>query len=198
MDLNIQQGKIIQRYHHTLNWVFIGCFAVFFLSGQIIVTTQIGVFTAHNWWIPGGIELVGFLILAIPSVFGLYFRYRLDEVTFQRDAEKQTIRMNNERLAGDWNIWREGASVSDRDVSVVMLLLGALILGMSLMGWMKTNHFHGSFHFSQRAMVIPLVLIGTTILCVGIVFWFNRVYTYRLFLRQGRKRITVGIRVPMK
>ena len=198
MDLNIQHGKIIQRYHQILNWIFVGGFAIFFFSGQFVMTRGIESFTAHNWWIPGGIELVGFLIIAIPEMRGLYLRYTDGEVTFQRDVEKQTIRMNNERLAGDWNIWREGASVSDRDVSVVMLLLGALILGMSLMGWMKTNHFQGSFHFSQRAMVIPLVLIGTTILCVGIVLWVNRVYTYRLFLRQGSKRITVGIRVPIK
>ena len=87
---------------------------------------------------------------------------------------------------------------SDRYVSVVMLLLGVLILWMSLMTWMKINHFNGSLHFSQRAMMIPQVLIGTTTLWTGIVFWFNRIYTYRLFLRQGRKRITLGIRVPMK
>ena len=195
MDVNIQQGKIIQRYHQILNWIFVGGFAIFFFSGQFVMTRGIESFTAHNWWIPGGIELVGFLFLAIPSVFGLYFRYTKGEVTFERDVEKQVVRMNNERLAGDWNIWREGASVSDRDVSVVMLLLGVLILGMV---WMKTNQVLGSFYFSQRAMTIQQVLIGTTILWVGAVSWFNRVYTYRLFLRQGRKRITVGIRVPMK
>jgi hypothetical protein len=195
MDVNIQQGKIIQRYHQILNWIFVGGFAIFFFSGQFVMTRGIESFTAHNWWIPGGIELVGFLFLAIPSVFGLYFRYTKGEVTFERDVEKQVVRMNNERLAGDWNIWREGVSVSDRDVSVVMLLLGVLILGMV---WMKTNQVLGSFYFSQRAMTIQQVLIEITILWVGVVSWFNRVYTYRLFLRQGRKRITLGIRVPMK
>ena len=198
MDVNIQQGKIIQRYHQILNWIFVGGFAIFFFSGQFVMTRGIESFTAHNWWIPGGIELVGFLFLAIPSVFGLYFRYTKGEVTFERDVEKQVVRMNNERLAGDWNIWREGASVSDSYLSVIMLLLGVLILWMSLMTWMKTNYFQGSFYFSQRAMTIQQVLIGITILWVGAVSWFNRVYTYRLFLRQGRKRITVGIRVPMK
>jgi len=198
MDIHIQQGKIIQRYHHTLNWLFVGGFSIFFFSGQYILVRDIGSFTAQNWWIPSGIELVGFLIIAIPAMRGLYLRYTDGEVTFQRDVEKQTVKINNERLAGDWNIWREGASVSDRYVSVIMLLLGVLILWMSLMAWMKTNHFHGSFHFSQRAMTIQQVLIGITILWVGVVSWFNRVYTYRLFLRQGKKRITVGIRVPMK
>lgn len=117
---------------------------------------------------------------------------------FERDAAKQTVRINNELLAGEWLIWREGASVSDRYLSVIMSLLGVLILWMSLMTWMKTSHFSGSFHFSQRAMTIQQILIGITILWVGVVSWFNRVYTYRLYLRQGRKRMTLGIRVPVK
>ncbi len=198
MELNVKQGKVIQRYHQILNWIFVGCFAAFFYSGQIVFTRQIGAFTVHNWWIPGVIEFVGFLFLAISAIFGLYFRYTKGEVTFERDVEKQTVRMNNERLAGEWFIWRGGASISDRYVSVVMLVLGVLILWMSLMTWMKTNHFHGNFHFSQRAMTIQQVLMGITILWVGVVSRFNRVYTYRLYLRQGRKRITLGIRVPVK
>jgi hypothetical protein len=198
MDLHIQQGKIIQRYHQILNWIFVGFFVIFFFSGQLVMVWNIGSFTVQNWWVPGGIELVGFLIIAIPSILGLYLRYTKGEVIFERDAEKQTVRMNNERLAGEWFIWREGASISDRYVSVVLLLLGVLILLMSLMTWMKTNQVHGNFHFSQRAMMIPQLLIGTTILWTGIVFWFNRIYTYRLFLRQGRKRITLGIRMPIK
>ncbi len=198
MDLHIQQGKIIQRYHYILNWIFVGIFAIFFFSGQYVMTRGIGTFTAQNWWIPGGIELVGFLFLAIPSAFRLYFRYTKGEVAFERDAEKRTVKMNNERLAGDWNLWREGASVSDRYASVVLLLLGILTLWMSMTTWMKSYHFHGSFPYTQRAMQIPQLLIGTTILWTGIISWMNRVYTYRLFLRQGRKRITLGIRVPIK
>ena len=107
MDVNIQQGKIIQRYHQILDWIFVGCFAIFFFSGQFVMTRGIESFTARDWWIPGGIELVGFLFLAIPSAFRLYFRYIKGEVAFERNSEKRTVKMNDEYLAGDWYIWRE-------------------------------------------------------------------------------------------
>ncbi len=159
---------------------------------------KMATFTLHNWWIPDVIDLIAFLILAVSALMGIYLRKTIGEVSFERDATKQMVRIIDERFAGEWFIWREGASISERYLSVILLILGVFILWMALMAWMKTYHFHGSFQFSQRAKTIQQILIGITLVWVGVLSSFNRVYTYRWYLRRGRIRMKIGVRVPVK
>lgn len=193
-ETTLQRAKILQRYHKIVRLLFVGAFAIMVFSAQYVLMREIDITKMDAWWLPDVMDLVGIIFLSVSYGGGMGDRRKFGEVSFERHLKAPSLRIDDVRLQGEWSIWREETSVNYQVIAPIFLILGAVIVIMALLTWKKNMLIQGDFQSYQKAETIQQFMAGCVFIWVGFRSWSNRMYTYRLYVRQGKTTLILGIR----